>query len=119
MIDLLDADAPTVPQGDIVWLMDLLSAVAAPHTNFRIAPAPQRHRSNGILFDALSREFSKLDDAAVEKELTQIVKLFNKLAHHSVDPLDAENKQTLLKVVRLIRKQLLHEYSAVQRPVLP
>jgi len=101
MIDRLGAAASTIPAADVDWLMDLLSTVAAPHTDFRIAPGPQSQRTQGLLFDALSAEFARLNDlGAAAQELHRITRLFNTLVHKPAEPLDSQNRDTLLKLAR-------------------
>lgn len=119
ILDLLGSDAAMVPKDDLAWLLDLLSPVATPHTAFRIAPAPQRERTQGILFDALGSEYGdRSNDPAVAEELTKITRLFYFLQHHPNDALGNEYRETLVRVVHLIRQHLLDENSTPQRPSL-
>ncbi|MFT3693986.1 MAG: hypothetical protein QM831_12655 [Kofleriaceae bacterium] len=116
MLELLSQPAPTIPDEDVHWLMDLLSTVAAPQTDFRIANGPQR-RTQGLLFDALSAEFARLNDAgAAARELNLITRLFNTLTYKPTEPLDTQNRDTLLKLVGLLREQVLDDRSTPQRP---
>lgn len=116
MLDLLGEPAPVIPTEDVHWLMDLLSTVAAPQTNFRIATGLPR-RAQALLFDALSAEFARLNDQeAAARELTRIIRLFDTLSHRPAEPLDTQNRETLLKLVGLLREQILDDRSTPQRP---
>jgi len=119
MLDHLDKPIPTIPADDVIWLMDLLSIVAAPHTDFRIATGPHR-RTQGLLFDALTAEFARLNDhEAAARELNLITRLFNTLAHKPTEPLDTQNRHTLIRLVALLREQILDDRSTPQRPSAP